>query len=140
MRRSLQSLFVLVALLACGGEVAQADRDEVRAKCAKEPGFDQPQSDAAFAALKTDGCRDKSLLKGCADWWNHTVTACVYTREAGAKEIHVHSDLFVETDTHREYREGMCDAVNRSVVGMDLARVVNSRGQNVTLCGKRRSR
>jgi hypothetical protein len=137
-RHRIASLVLFCALLACGGEIAQAERDEVRAKCAKEAGFDQAGSDAALAALKADGCRDKSLLRGCADWWNHTVTACVYTREAGARELHVHSDLFVATDTHREYREGMCDAVNRSVANVNIARVINSRGESMTLCGKRR--
>jgi hypothetical protein len=138
MTRSLVGACVLIALFACGGEVAQADRDEVRAKCKKEAGFDQARSDAAFAALEADGCKQKSLFRGCADWWNHTVTACVYAREAGAHEIQVHSDLFVATDTHREYREGMCDAVNRSVPNMDLARIINSRGEAMTMCGKRR--
>jgi hypothetical protein len=136
----LASFSVFFALLACGGsEVAQADRDEVRAKCAKESGFDQAASDSAFQKLREEGCRDKSLIKGCADWWNYTVTACVYNRE-GAQEIEVHSALFVETDTHREHRENMCDGVRRQLPGIGRAVVINARGAKMTTCGKARPR
>lgn len=137
MTRSLAAAGVLLALLACGGEVKQAERDEARAKCEKEVGFDKVASESALAKLKSEGCKDKSLLEGCADWWNHTVIACVYQRE-GAREIEVHSDLFAETDTHREHREGMCDGVRRAVSMTDRAVVINSQGKRMTTCGRPR--
>ena len=137
MSARLASAVVVAALLACGGEVPQADRDEQRAKCSKHAGFDLTASDDALAKLREEGCRTRLGFTRCDPWWEYTVTACVFNAENG-RRIEVYSALFVETDTHREHREGMCDAVRKRVSKTDLAFVYNSRGAKMTTCGNAR--
>src|SRR5688572_7858702 len=55
----LTSAIVVAALLACGGEVPQTDRDEQRARCSKQAGFDPAASDLErmLKTLKDEGLR-----------------------------------------------------------------------------------
>jgi hypothetical protein len=128
------SAIVLAALLVCGGEVPQADRNEQRARCSTQAGFDPAASDDALAKLREEGCRTRLGFTSCEPWWEYTVTACVFNAESG-RRVEVYSALFVETDTHREHRERMCDAVRKRVTKTDLAYVYNSRGAKMTTCG-----
>lgn len=144
--RAPASAALLVALLACGGGVEQADRDERRVGCAKEPGFDRALSDDALSKLRAEACRTTLVWTKCESWWDYVVTACVYREEgdagAGAKirRVEVHSSLSVDTETSREKREAMCDAVRGRFDLHAPAFIHNSRGNAFTTCGKPRRR
>lgn len=132
-------LLLLVALLACGGKVEQADRDARRAECAAEPGFDAKASDRALQQIRADACRSTLYWTKCADWWDYVVTACVF-ENGGERRIEVTSSLLYDTDTAREKREAMCDAVRVNVSMTDRATIHDRRGKKVTTCGKPRPR
>lgn len=140
-RPSLAFGVLLAALFACGGEVAQADRDERTAKCATDPSFDRAASTDALGKLRAGACRSTLFGTKCEDWWDYVVTACVYedtVANDGSKRIEVHSALVVETDTAREKRERMCDAVREKISMTDRATIQNGRGNTMTTCGKPR--
>lgn len=130
---------LLAALLACRGGIEQADRDARRAGCAKDPSFDPAASERAFEALRGAACAGSR----CADWWDYVVTTCVFKDEVftdGRQRVEVHTPLSAETDTAREKREAMCDAVRERISMTDRATVHNARGNAMTTCGKPRTK